>query len=150
MRRKVLLPFILTMLSVLGSGCSSDPVPINYGTDVCDNCRMQIEDRGYGAELISPKGKLFRFDSGECLMQFLVKQPYAEEQARHVLVTDRSNPGDLTNAHAATYLISQQLPSPMGADLSAFASGDSARAFQSRYTGELLDWKELYLRFNKR
>ena len=151
MRRYYFSSFsILLWLSIALSGCSYDPVPINYGKDVCDNCRMQIEDRGYGAEIVSPKGKIYRFDSGECLLQFLPGLPFPADQARHLLMTDRSAPGNLIDARSAYYLISQQLPSPMGAGLSAFRSQDSLRAFHSRYDGEMLDWKELYLRFTKR
>ena len=61
MRFSVLLQFFSSCcwLSIALSGCSYDPVPINYGKDVCDNCRMQIEDRGYGREIVSPKGKIY-------------------------------------------------------------------------------------------
>ena len=149
MRRYTVYFITLAGLLVLLTGCSSDPVPINYGTDVCDYCRMQIEDRGYGAELISPKGKVYRFDSGECLLEFLVKQPYDAVKARHILMTDRSNPGNLIDARTAGYLVSPDLPSPMGAGLSAFSSHDSLEAFHRRYDGEMLNWEELYLRFDK-
>ena len=118
MRRYYFSSFsILLWLSIALSGCSYDPVPINYGKDVCDNCRMQIEDRGCNAEIVSPKGKIYRFDSGECLLQFLPGQPFPADQARHLLMTDRSAPGNLIDARSAYYLISQQLPSPMGAGL---------------------------------
>lgn len=149
MRRLLLSSCVPFLCLLLITGCASDPVPIRYGSDVCDLCRMQIEDRGYGAELISPKGKVYRFDSGECLLRFLDKQLFKADKARHILVTDRSAPGNLIDARTASYLISPRLMSPMGEGLSAFASPDSLRAYQARYGGEMLEWEELYLRLSK-
>lgn len=112
---------------------------------------MQIEDRGYGArDWFRPRGKYIDSTRANACSSSCPDNRFPADQARHLLMTDRSAPGNLIDARSAYYLISQQLPSPMGAGLSAFRSQDSLRAFHSRYDGEMLDWKELYLRFTKR
>ncbi len=68
-KNKFSLIFFIT-LTLLISSCGSKPEPINYGHDECEFCRMQISDNRYGAELVTDKGKVYKFDSIECLIEF--------------------------------------------------------------------------------
>ncbi len=61
---------IFLLLSLVTASCGSNPEPINYGHDECEFCRMQISDNRYGAELVTDKGKVYKFDSIECLIEF--------------------------------------------------------------------------------
>jgi copper chaperone NosL len=65
------------------------------------------------------------------------------------LVNDFSNPGDLVDARAATFLISENIPSPMGAYLSAFKDREAAENVRQANEGVLLNWEELLDRFSK-
>jgi len=58
-----------------------------------------------------------------------------------LLVNDYSNPGELIAAETATFLISEGVPSPMGAFLSAFSDKGNAEAVKSESGGELFDWQ---------
>lgn len=124
--------------------CKTDPVPIEYGKDECALCRMSIVERGYGAELISAKGKIFKFDSGECLVNYIRINLPDTASLQAVLVTDRSIPGQLIDANSAFYLVSDKLPSPMGANLSAFAVKDSLSEFLGRFGGEIYSWSRVF------
>ena len=59
------------------------------------------------------------------------------------MVTDFNQPQTLIDAKSATYLISELVPSPMGGNLSAYASKDEAVKMQKEGTGVLLDFPEL-------
>ncbi|MGB5288980.1 MAG: hypothetical protein WBN42_10875, partial [Ignavibacteriaceae bacterium] len=63
-KNKFSMVFLLPLLFLLAS-CGSKPEPINYGKDECEFCRMQISDNRYGAELVTDKGKVYKFDSIE-------------------------------------------------------------------------------------
>ncbi|MEJ5262655.1 MAG: hypothetical protein WHT45_08235, partial [Ignavibacterium sp.] len=62
---------ILIFTSILLFACSPQPEPIDYGNDICDFCKMNITDNKYAAEIVTSKGKIYKFDSIEYLFQFM-------------------------------------------------------------------------------
>ena len=65
------------------------------------------------------------------------------------LISDFSNPGDLINAKNSTFLVSKNLPSPMGAFLSGFTSEKVAQLKQEEHGGILYNWTEIQKHINK-
>jgi copper chaperone NosL len=127
--------------------CSSGPEPIRYGEDACDYCRMGIVQPQYGAELITAKGKVFKFDAVECMIRFAQEDEKAKE-AKNFLVSDFFNPGELVAVEKARFLHSKKLPSPMGMFLTAFGDVQSAEDSQQKLGGRLLEWEELNEQFD--
>ena len=60
---------VLVILFILAS-CSIEKSEIRYGEEVCDHCHMVIIDSRYGSELLTDKGKAYKFDAIECLIRF--------------------------------------------------------------------------------
>ena len=137
---------LITLLTMFGS-CSTGPEPINYGSDQCDNCRMTIMDNKFGSEIISNKGKVYKFDAAECMVRFVKEGKIKQEDIQNRLVTDASKPGQFVDAVNAVYLISEKFPSPMGANLSAYGSKSDAEKFQKDFSGELKTWDEILIKF---
>ena len=135
---------IFLLFAVLVS-CKVGPEPINYGSDVCHYCSMTIVDPQHVAEYVTKKGKAYKFDSIECMMNAL-KEADREEIALY-LVGDYGDPGIWINAARATFLISQGVPSPMGGFLSAFGNRETAELVREEQGGKLLDWKEVQEQF---
>ena len=50
--------------------CSTEPEPLVYGTDICHNCKMTLMDNKFGAELVTKKGKVYKFDDMNCFLNF--------------------------------------------------------------------------------
>jgi copper chaperone NosL len=125
-------------VAVLLIGCASgtQPQPIAYGTDECAHCQMAIVDQRYATELITAKGKVYKFDSIECLASFDALQGAAGD---HRFVTPFNTPGTLVPVADALIVRSPKLPSPMGADLTAFTNADR-RQLQQQYGGTI--WSE--------
>lgn len=136
--------FLFIFLIMLG-GCKIDPKPINYGSDVCYYCSMTIVDKQHAAEFVTNKGKAFKFDSIECMMNG-VKDTDGTEVALY-LVNGFNTPGKLIDGTMATYLISKNIPSPMGEFLSAFENKEAADRVQSEQKGVLYNWQDLKKRF---
>ncbi len=123
------------------SACNPGPKPITYGEDGCSFCQMTIVDKQHAAQLVTEKGKNYKYDAIECMINDLNK--WDKPPVETYLVADYANPGILTNAVTASYLISEEIPSPMGAYLSAFASESERNKTHHTTGGDKLDWEQL-------
>jgi copper chaperone NosL len=126
---------LLALLAALG--CARDPRPIAYDADGCAYCRMQISDPRFGAELVTTKGKVYAFDSIECLVGFY-RQADAARDVRSVWVSDYRHPGTLIAAHTAAYAHLGAGQSPMGRGLIAVASAGDVQAIPG--AGAAVTW----------
>ncbi len=129
------------LLLFLLAACSPTPQAVEFGTDACAHCKMTIVEKPFCAEVVSAKGKAFKFDAIECMVHYLEQKN--EEDYSLFLVRDFTNPDDWQDARQSFYLISENLPSPMGAFLSAYASRKSADMMQEEMGGQVFDWNEL-------
>jgi copper chaperone NosL len=130
----------LLLLFLLLTSCGNKPEPINYGQDECEFCRMQISDNRYGAELITDKGKVYKFDSIECLIEFAMVKNLIGDSNQILLVTDFSNPETFLDATSAFYVRNDKFRSPMGLNVSAFDSEISRQKFVAENSGQILNW----------
>lgn len=143
---KLLLPvFIIFLVTV---SCKVEPKEIEYGHDHCHFCDMTVVDKSHAAEIVTKKGKPYVYDAIECMVNEMNRDQNEGEMA-YILVADYANPGTLIDAQTATYLISENIKSPMGANLSAFASKETAEKFQKENGGELYTWEQLKEKFSK-
>lgn len=138
---RIFLTLGLLCLLFATSSCEVKPAPINYGTDSCHFCKMTIVDQQHAAQTVTRKGKQFKYDAVECMLNDLSEN--GMNQLEILLVSDYSNPGELTDATKATYLISEGIKSPMGANLSSFASTQTAESAHEIHEGKLYSWKEM-------
>ena len=139
--------FSTILFLLLIASCSTGPKPINYGEDACEFCRMTIVDNQHAAQLVTQKGKNYKYDAIECMVNDL--NSWKRPPVKFHLVADYTNPGTLTDALTASYLISEEIPSPMGANLSAFSSESERNKTQKSAGGERLNWEQLGLTRDK-
>lgn len=132
--------FILLGVAII-AGCTPSPQPINYGTDLCNHCQMTIVDRQHAAEAVTQKGKVYKFDAIECMVNYV--NVHQESEWAILLAGDYNRPGEMIDALAGSYLISQAIPSPMGAYLSAFVNAEEAGKIQSEKGGDIYNWSQL-------
>ncbi len=132
--------FILMGMAML-AGCKPGPQPINYGSDLCNHCQMTIVDQQHAAEAVTDKGKVFKFDAVECMVNYV--NIHQDKKWAILLAADYNRPGEMTDARQAGYLISKAVPSPMGAFLSAFANAEEAQKMQQEKGGETYNWSQL-------
>ncbi|PHR13157.1 MAG: hypothetical protein COA40_06565 [Aequorivita sp.] len=134
--------FLLNIITVLLVSCNVSPQHIEYGTDACHYCNMTIVDRQHAAQLVTTKGKVFKYDAIECMVHSLQDNKNDAEIALY-LVADFNQPGQLMDATMASYLVSEQISSPMGANLSAFENEKSAENAKQKFTGEVFSWEKI-------
>jgi len=138
-------PTIFTVFLLILTSCNVEPEKINFGTDACHFCKMTIVDQQHAAQYVTVKGKQFKFDAIECMLNDLEENTTSNISV--FLVSDYGSPGNMTDATTATYLISEEIKSPMGAFLSAFSSNEKAKETHKKSGGKLYSWttiKEKY------
>jgi len=139
--------YLSIALLCLFFSCNVSPNPIIYGSDGCHFCKMTIVDKVHAAEVVTKKGKVYKFDATECMINFMDEFD-TSEIALH-LSNNFTEPETLIDATKATFLISENIPSPMGAFLSAFKNKVDAEKTQSEKGGVLYSWDKLLKHLNK-
>ncbi|HWP02400.1 MAG TPA: nitrous oxide reductase accessory protein NosL [Gemmatimonadaceae bacterium] len=119
------------------AACRAGPRPLVPGTDSCDFCRMTIADVRFGGEIVTGTGRVYTFDSIECLASFYL-QAERRDAFRGVWVSDYST-GVLIPVERAEFLAGSTIKSPMGRALLA-VSRDSLDALRQRFQAEPLSW----------
>lgn len=137
--RSASLAVLVCLLFSLPS-CSTKPEPFQLGKDHCDFCKMTISDPRFGAELITKKGKLFKFDDVHCLLSFLQKNDRAEIKETYFV---DFNDHHFIPSKEALFLKSEDLRSPMAGNIAAFLHPDSLQTAMQLYKGSILHWNEI-------
>ena len=135
---------IVSVLSLMVLvGCAGHgPVEINYGQDPCDYCKMTIADNKFGSELVTSKGKVYKFDSIECLAAYAQVNTGENASVKSMWVTDFNNAGTFVRVDNATIVLSERQNSPMGVGLVAFSLSPEAERFVTEKGGKILNWPE--------
>ncbi len=140
---KKLVGFLL-VLNLLFS-CSIEPSKIEYGKDACHYCKMTIVEETHAAEIVTKKGKPYKYDAIECMLNDFENRE--EKDIALFLVTDYETPKKLIDAKTATYLISKNIKSPMGANLTAFTQKENAEKYATNGIDNIFNWEELQNHF---
>lgn len=126
--------------------CEIEPEKIDYGIDACSFCKMIIVDQQHAAQYVTKNGEQYKFDAIECMVNDMGENGSTEISI--FLIADYQQPGSMIRAHDATYLISDMIKSPMGANLSGFSARTKAEAMKIEKGGQLYSWQELLIKFD--
>ena len=141
------IKFSLLILVGLLVACKPEGKPIAYGEDKCEFCRMSIVDQQFGCEVVTQKGKVFKFDAVECMVKYLDQRVEDELKIKFMLTNTFDVPGSLNDADKCLYLISENMPSPMGMYLNPFKEKSEALKYQEENSGMIYNWDELRAEF---
>lgn len=111
----------------------------------CVHCKMDVNDELHRA-LAEKNNETLHFDAIECLINYLKNN---DEDSFSTLKVADYNSGDMIDAKNAVYLKSKAIPSPMGANLSAFKTEEAAKNAQGEKAGEIFSWSEIKLKFKE-
>lgn len=134
---------IVTILSfTVLSSCNTGPQAINFGSDNCDYCIMTIVDENFGAEIISKKGKAYKFDDLHCLKAFLDEGRIHESEINEIYYLDFATPASFISASTALLLQGEQINSPMGSNIATFSEKDSLERYKEYFNAEEIKWED--------
>jgi copper chaperone NosL len=138
---------MIAMLSLGLLSCKVEPEPLRYGEDACHHCKMTLMDKKFGAELVTKKGKVYKFDDVNCMLQFYNSGKVTPGEFSYKLVVDFSQPETLIEAGNAFYLKSPEIKSPMASQIAAFEKKESMDALKDQWNGIYIVWGELVTQF---
>jgi copper chaperone NosL len=124
--------------------CSAQPEPLKIGQDVCQLCKMGIADAKFGGEVITKKGKIFKFDDIGCMIKFIRSGGVEQKDIKETVVINYEKQNDFINTDKASFLVDETIKSPMNFHIAAFAN--AAEAAKIVPAGKTLTWNELYQR----
>lgn len=133
--------FIILLVGLFS--CKPEPEPIRFGTDGCHTCKMTLMDHKFGAELVTTKGKVYKFDDMNCMLGFINSGYLNDEIISYTLVIDYSQPEKFIAAEEAFYLQSDNIRSPMGSGIAAFETEAARTKFTVELKGNALNWSEV-------
>jgi len=122
---------------VLACNENEEIVPIAFGKDQCAYCKMTISNPQFGAELITDKGRVLKYDATECMVNQLKEE---ETKYRKLYAVPYHAPKKLKGVHDLRFLISPDFRSPMGAGLTAYSD---TTQLAEKYYAQLLSWEQL-------
>jgi copper chaperone NosL len=131
------------LLATTISSCNVQPEPIKTGVDNCYFCKMTITDEKFGAELLTKKGKIYKFDDVHCILNYLKTKEVTPENTKDIYLTNFCGSHQLVNVKRSALLKSETLRSPMAGNIAAFDNKDSLLKVQQRYPGAMVIWNDL-------
>lgn len=138
---KSFLPLTIAIMFI--TGCSVEPEPIRIGKDGCHYCKMTISDNRFGAELITKKGKIFKYDDSKCLFSVISEGIVDTTAIKDIYFSDFCGTHELVKLQNGFYLKNNELKTPMGGNIAAFSSPDSLQVYIKHLGGEEIGWDKL-------
>lgn len=139
-----LTAFLAGFLFFIGCGIP-EPEAIRLHQDKCEYCKMNIADGRFAAEMITQKGRIYKYDDISCMVNYINQNP--EPQFHSLWVCQYDKPGELIDAQTARYVQSEALRSPMAGNTAAFLSAETAAAIATKFQGSIVDWKTVFMQF---
>lgn len=136
---------VLVGLSLVA--CKVEPEPLKFGKDGCHHCKMTLMDNKFGAEILTSKGKIYKFDDANCMLTFYNSEQVPTDEMKEILIVDFSKPEKLIDARNALYVKSELIKSPMASNIAAFESDADLKKMNEEWKGIILSWGELQTQF---
>ena len=122
--------------------CKGGPEALNYGKDACFGCKMTLTDQRFGAEIVTKKGRVYKFDDLNCLADFLKKGNIAPENIDQTLAVDFLNAGKFVAIEKAFFLKNEALKTPMRGDVATFSTAADRESVKKQVGGGTeLSWE---------
>ena len=104
---------------------------------------MPVSDNRFGAEIVTNKGKIYKFDDAHCIISFMHSTGFNQEKGYDVYFVDFAGSHSLIPVATALFLKSDALRSPMNGNIAAFSNTDSMQFAMNKYSGTELTWNKL-------
>ncbi len=144
-KRFTISPVVTAILAIFClSSCNAGPEPIVPGRDNCYLCKMAVTDARYGGELVTKKGRVYKFDDAHCLLAFLKSNEMDDKQVRNIYLVDYAGDHSLVEAGKSFLLQGDGIHGPMNGNVIAFKDIDSMKEKSGLFKGSSVSWKELY------
>jgi copper chaperone NosL len=143
-KKKINSSLVVSLSLVLLMACSTPSVsPIKINSDRCGFCEMTISNGKFAAELITQKGRVYKFDDLHCMLGY--QKENSSTVFEEYYINDYSLDNVLIPAKSAFYVHNDDLHSPMRGNTAAFGVLDSAKSYATRCNKTVATWAEIEL-----
>lgn len=141
-KRKPKTMALMAVMSFTLFSCAEDKaVPIKLNVDHCDFCKMGIADGKYGAEVITQKGRVYKFDDIACMTSYCKENTATPFKSYYI--HDHTKENELIPAETAFFISGGSIKTPMHGNVVGFSTADAAQEFLIKYGAEKVEWKEV-------
>lgn len=136
----------IILISAICSSCSVKPEPLRFSKDSCHFCKMTLMDDKFGGELVTSKGKIFKFDDIKCMTAFLNSSEGRANEYSYELTVDYAHAADefdLIPVNDAFFVRSAEAKSPMAGNVAAFKNQVEQTDYQKKWGAETLTWAQV-------
>ena len=141
---KKTIPAAAFIVAITFTSCDTKPKPFAYGKDICHDCKMTIMDPKFGGQIITKKGKVYKFDDAHCVVNFIKEGTIKETDIGQTVFIDHENENIFLDAKSLYFVVSDQFKSPMNSNAAAFSSKEIAEQKAKERTGTVKNWDQLY------
>lgn len=131
--------FLILMLTISCATNEADPIKLNI--DGCEYCKMKIADGKFGAELITVKGRIYKFDDMHCMVNY--HKENASVKVQSFYIHDFNQMNVLIPAETAFYVQGGEINSPMHGNIIAVKTEDEAKNKATEFKASLISWNEI-------
>lgn len=131
------------IVTLFVTSCNTKPQPFAYGKDICDDCKMTIMEPKFGGEIITKKGKIYKFDDSHCMIHFMKNGSVKESEIAQTVFIDYSNEKNFIDVKSGFFVVSPQLKSPMNGNTACFSTKEIAEQKAKESNGTLKTWDQL-------
>ncbi len=121
---------------------TTQPTPIKLNSDNCDFCKMTISNGKFGAEVITQKGRYYKFDDITCMVRYVKENAQVNYSA--FFVNDFTQDNTLIPAETAFYVKGGSIQSPMRGNIAAFTSQNTAEEQRQNLDAQPTSWKQIF------
>ncbi|MBS1947394.1 MAG: nitrous oxide reductase accessory protein NosL [Bacteroidetes bacterium] len=125
------------------NSCNPGPQPIAPGKDNCAFCKMMVTDLRYCSEIVTKKGKTYKFDDPHCLMSFLHASEVKQGEIRDIYFADFTDNRHFIKAGEAVFFQSDSLATPMNGNIAAFTNTQTLQQAMKNHDGKILHWNDI-------
>ena len=141
-KAKGITPILVVSFLALSSCINPKSEPIKLNKDKCDNCGMTITDPKFAAELVTKKGRVYKYDELKCMLNYR-KDNLAKLEAAQYYVSNFLADNGLLSIETVFLIKGEELNSPMGGNMAAFNNKTTAYEYATKYKATLVNWTTL-------
>jgi len=141
-RAKKLWLAVVFIAIFIFSGCKTSVEKINFGVDACASCKMTIVDKHFATELVTSKGRAYKFDDVICMLRFMQTELSPETVVSPFVINHNDATGFIPAVNAV-FVVGDQLHSPMNGNTAAFLTKEEAAVAIMDTQQRPLTWEEL-------
>ena len=131
--------FLILFLTISCANKEAEPIKLN--SDGCDFCKMKIADGKFGAELITSKGRIYKFDDMHCMINY--HKENKNVQIHSFYIHDYNQNNVLIPAETAFYIKGGEINSPMHGNIIAVKTNEESQIVAQKLKANPISWQEI-------